>query len=346
MSQARNRTGDRTIRNALPNEDRSTVEATAPEATTGDDTVDEDISRRRALKLGAAGLLAAGAGALAFGSKPQEAQAANGDPLTLGQANTSSRETSLTSAASIALKVMANGQNAIMALNNSDDGFAVNAHSGGFDSTIIGSNDGYGAGVEARSEHGSALYAKTQAPSGYAVEAHAKSTGPTIYVANEGTGPGIQGLTTQGAGVEGLSGSGPGVRGIGNASSAGVLDESTKGGPALEVKGPAKFDGAVEFAGGAIKFSQPVEFQASIQLSGLAGTATIPKSKTSVKVANASITGQSVIILSPVGNPASVLGGLLSTAFWYERQPGSGFVIYLSLPAKQSVEFAYFIAKM
>ncbi|HLI50781.1 MAG TPA: hypothetical protein VKU87_03235 [Thermomicrobiaceae bacterium] len=283
--------------------------------TTPDTHGSEDMNRRRALKLGAAGIIAAGA--LAFGgSRTEVAQAADGSPLTLGQENSASSDT-------------------LLKIDNADPNTSVQVD-----------------GLRVELKRGfSAIYGIAGSGTYGAVRAKNIGGGPGLE-AESNDGPGV--IATGGgnnSGIYATSGSGPGVQGVGNAAGAGILARNTQGGPALVVDGPSKFSGKAEFGGtvkfdgGPTTFSQPVEFQGGVQLSGLAGTATIPKGKTSIAVANPSITNQSVILLTPVGNPAAA-PILLSTTFWYERKPGSGFIVHLSLPAKQNLEFAYFIAKM
>lgn len=300
---------------------------------------DNAVDRRRALRIGAAGIVAAGALALG-GGRSEVARAADGDALLLGKTdNIASSDTKL---------VIDNS-----APNSPPvDGLRVEVSRGYSAIYGIAGSGTYGA-VSAKNTDG-----------GPGMETTSKD-GPGIIASGGGDS----------SGVYATSDTGPGVQGVGNSTGPGVLAKNTSGGLALEVNGPSnlngaanfsggevkftdgvqfsgnstKFSGPVTFEGGSTKFTSPVEFQSGVQLGSLAGNAVIQRGKVSVTITNPAITSQSVILLTPVGNPSAALGGLgalLSASVWYERKPGQGFIIRLSLPAKQDLEFSYFIAKL
>lgn len=301
----------------------------------GDD-ISDSITRRRALRLGMAGAVAAGAIALA-GSRPEAARADDGNALVLGATNTAQSGTTLridnadpnTSIQVDGLRVeMARGFTALYGIAGSGVYGAVRAR-----------NTDSGPGLEAESADGPAILAVTDALDSAAIVARGTTTAPVISGLNSGSGAGVHGRGEQGPGVVGGSNTGPGVLGTGNASFPGVLAESGGGGPALRVEGSSTFNGAVTF-------NQPAEFHGGVKLGGMAGIGAIPRGKVSVTVANPAITATSVILLTMAGNPATAGRVILSSALWYEPRPGQGFVVRVLLPSQSDLEFAYFIAQL
>jgi hypothetical protein len=167
---------------------------------------------RRALILGAA---AAGAGAaVSLAGGMDRANAANGDPVELGESNFATATTSVTNR----------------------HGTALGAHTPSGLSALTGSNTclsrgGGGAGVTGSSVDGIGVVGTSDNQAGVLGSG-------VIGVSAQGA-YGVVGESEEGVGVYGSSNSGPGVLGVGGPG-AGVLAYNSKG-TALQVMGKAEF---------------------------------------------------------------------------------------------------------
>ena len=193
---------------------------------------------RRALLLGGVGGLAAAA--LGFLGRPERASAANGDPLTVGQTNTATSETSLTqqTASTGALRVVGTTNSNALNVENSV-GNGIFALTGG--AALVGESiNTYGVagtshnlyGVYGTGPVGVLGTSTATGMVGYAgspvnqVPGVPPSTGVYGY-ANADTGSrGISGSSPLGQGVVGESASGTGVRGVSSASAQGITTQT------------------------------------------------------------------------------------------------------------------------
>lgn len=128
-----------------------------------------------------------------------------------------------------------------------------------------------------------------------------------------GPGVGVQGVSGTadtfgqgpGVGVQGISGTGVGVQAI------------SSDGTALEVQGKARFS--------------------------TAGVGTVPAGQNSVTVAQAAVTSESHVTVTPVGNPGT------RHVLWVQRDPGVGFTVHMSSappPQRPATPFTYLIVEV
>ncbi len=212
-------------------------------------------------------ILAAAAGAMAglIGSRlvaPESAAAANGDSLRIGQSNSATSNTTLTSTSAQGLIVYGRYTGASLR-SNDPTGIGVDAGAG---STGASTNYGVyaqawgsgGAGVLAFSGNSStgvvgysravdstAPAPKPQKKTG--VYGHASQDAGAIGVLGESAaGLGVKGKATTGSGVYGTTGSGYGVVGFGGTGVGGLFQTGSPAvGIALQAIGRVKFDKSV-----------------------------------------------------------------------------------------------------
>ena len=198
----------------------------------------EPVDRRSLLRSAGLALGAGGAAALAGPLMAgQRAEAANGSPLLLGQPNTASTFTQLTSsdATTSALWVVRGTRSTF-----SYSGAVVGDAATGFGLVGLSGTD---HGILGISENASGLAATSLNWMG--VQGQALGTGPnSIGVRGMGQATGVQGVATSntGTGVQGSATSGVGVAGsAANAGGTGVAASAANGGTALRVTGVARF---------------------------------------------------------------------------------------------------------
>jgi hypothetical protein len=179
-----------------------------------------------------------------------------------------------------------------------------------------------------------------------------------------GSGPGVQGASDNDVGVIGFGGAQAGVRGLSN-NGDGVLGQAGsaegEGGPSVAgvrgealgcvEKGPCGpgigigvFGRSEAGIGVKAKVDDPAGF--ALDVAGkarfsTAGSAVIPNGQNSVFVSDASVTDDSHISVTLVGNP----GGMRAVQ-WVDRAPGSGFTVRLT-PTGQKPEtpLTYFVVE-
>jgi hypothetical protein len=259
---------------------------------------------RRGLLVGAAG--AAAAVAAASLAKAAPADAADGNPVLIGNVNSASTVTEIDST-SEGLKVFTNNGAAVRALGDTlgllgtgDVGVEGQSFGGegvlgtvtlsgtGVHGTtpdaggygVHGENTGSGAGVYATSASGEGAYAQSGSTAG---TTPGQTQNGVHGVSDSGSGAGVFGEHMNGgAAVQGnsLSGNGKGVLGVGPIGIAGL---PTSGGTAL--LGTTSFDGT----GIAVHAAGPAQFD-------LSGLATIAAGKSTVTITQVSLRSGSLIL--------------------------------------------------
>lgn len=317
----------------------------------------QPVNRRRVLALGAAA--AAGALALTAGRSDQ-AEAATGDPLILGQANTADQTTELSSTADPALlvdgSVSAGSVSAESISAGSVGAGSISAGSVGVGGplSVFGAVTVTQGSVLASTAVGPAIEGRATAafePSGPGILGISRSGpavegrgffGPGVLGTTDNGNPGVDGRSNFGHGVHGTSastfpdvvvagvrgensGAGPGVHGT-SSSGPGVLGQGNSTGAGLRGENAA--------GGFALQVMGTAQFQ------GVAGSGTIPAKGTSASISNPAVTAQSHITITLMGDP-----GNNNVQLWVERQPGSGFVLHTTIPLKNTTPFTYLIVE-
>jgi hypothetical protein len=286
--------------------------------------------RRRALVAGAA---AAGAGfAAALIGRPSPADAANGGPVLLGESNTATESTDITSSGpGLGATTSATGQVALSGVDNSSGG---------------------GFGVSGGSTNGIGVYGNTGGDGKYGVEGEDDSSGGGYGVyGHSGAGTGVYG-TTRGDGQNGVEGVGTGgANGVSGVSAAGVgvygqtsgtgqngvagVDQSTGGGygvSGISTKGVGVI--AISSRGTALQVDGPAVFSVS-------GRATVAARAVSVVVKGVALTSSSVVLATPQGHVAGVgVAGVVTDV------SAKKMTIYLTKAPATALKIAWFVINL
>jgi hypothetical protein len=299
-------------------------------------------ARRKLLWLGGIGALVG----LTRGSTP--AEATNGEPLIVGDTNTSTLQTRLVGNVNDASVLYVEQQ------DNDNADVAILSVGGAGRGAI------FGIGGEAASGPGGTGVAGQggKSPVGESVGVIGSGGGPTdsnrgdgvrgatasatnagVFGFNFGSGPAVRGYsavatggtpspTGNGTGVEGKSGGGKAIHGAASASGGlGVLAEHTGSGLGLAVKGRAGFS--------------------------TCGSGTIAASKDSADVSNPAVGSNSHISVTLTSNPGTPAAGgpgpravpAPAQVLWVERTPGTGFVVHMTDTVLSQTSFTYLIVE-
>jgi hypothetical protein len=257
------------------------------------------LDRRLLLAAGAASVgIAAG---LVAGAEP--AEAANGNPVELGESNSETQTTSITNTASGAFSgnTSANGGHSGVHGNDTSTG-------GGYG--VAGNSDnGYGVNGTTNGNGKAGVYGNDDSPDGaYGVYGYTR-VGTGVYGIGTSGGYGVTGEATISVGVQGTSESGTGVY------------ATSPYGYALRAVGTSKFEGSVQFSE--------------------SGVAKVAATKSSVTVSEAALTSSSLVLATLQG--AALTGVSVQTVIPDVAAKSFEIILSAEVPTGKTAKVGWFV---